>query len=495
MAKDILVNTNTGDFLSPDKDRKTQYFDVVWGNLFDGDDRLYMNIVVPYKYVDKLRYDENDGYICHAHADYYPDISYFFVRFVTRMSSFSQYINLHDGNNSIPTPSEALYYPEFTGSPQPIRASQVQLIDENGYLAIVFKRFNNGMYTRAILCKGESIDFKIGGGDSQSAQLLAKCAPGKYYRFPTSGVDLTKYINSVVDHTALTDKLVSEFEKDNKHISEASFDNSDGNLDIVFTGANEADDEGLDDPDTLDLSLFRLSDDDYIRALCKSSQSMLADNDGFMNDVMSLSDKIIGMWDIGGECKLDSVNYQQEAGPSKVRISDTGIIADNVNGYMISSISCTAGRLYSVNYAGCQISMEEGYYVKDEVGTRVYYAKSDSLFMLGVGNEQYISPKFYSTCYSIAQQYRNPKNNRLFVPLKDCMAYYYAKSSSDDLNLKGYGVRPVSYEKGNFATVLAIVMHPNTGMLYGIISLDSVIDEVRINLKTSELFVIKHSKE
>ena len=75
------------------------------------------------------------------------------------------------------------------------------------------------------------------------------------------------------------------------------------------------------------------------------------------------------------------------------------------------------------------------------------------------------------------------------------MAYYYAKSSSDDLNLKGYGVRPVSYEKGNFATVLAIVMHPNTGMLYGIISLDSVIDEVRINLKTSELFVIKHSKE
>lgn len=496
MAKDILIDTNTGDSLVPDKDKKIEYFDVVWGRLFDDDRHFYMNIVVPYKYMDKLKYDENGEFICNVHADYCPVMSYFFVRFVSLISSTGKYLSLQDNIGSVPLPSEALYLSQFTSTPQLIKASQIYLIDENGYLSILFKQFNQGSYTRAILCSSGGVDFKVGGGDSQSAQLLARCAPGKYYRFPTSGLDITKYINSVVEHTALKNELVSEFQKDYKNVTDASFDTSNGNLNIVFTGANEADDSGLSDPDTLDLELLRIADDDYVKALYRSAQSVLADDGEFLADVIGWSDKLIGIWDVGGGCKLEKTDYVKEVISPKTRITNSGLAADDNAGYRVSSIDCQAGRLYALNYVGGQLPLFEGYFVTNESGHRAWYGKWDALVMFKAkeGNGQYIGDDFYATDYSLGWQYKRPINRRCFMPIVDCTAYYYAGSQSDDLNEQGYGLRPISYEKGNFATILGIVMHPITGKLYGITSLDSVIDEVRIDLKTSQLFVIKHSK-
>lgn len=497
MAKDILIDTNTGDFLIPDRDKKIEYFDVVWGRLFDDDgDKLYMNIVVPYNYLNKFRYDSNNECICNAHAEYCPEDKYFFVRLVSKISANGQYINLND--NSVPTPSEALYYPEYTGNPQLIKASQIQMVDKNGNLSVLFKRYGGGTYCRAILCQGGDIDFKIGDGDSQSAQLLARCAPGKYYRYPTSGVDLTKYINSVVEHTSLTSELISEFQKDYKNISEANFNISNGNLDIVFTGANEANDEGLDDPSTLDLSLFRVADDEFIRTLYKASMGVMADNIEFMNNMIEYSGRLLGIWDIGSACELEDIEYSAAVGdPNKMRISKTGLITDMNYGYKVSSVDCLAGRLYALNYAGQDLPLNVGYYVKNASGIRVWEGKWDALVMFQVkeGSGLYVGEDFYTNDYSESFEYRHQTNRRCFIPLVDCTGYYYAGSEEEDLNKAGCGLRPVSYKQGNLATILGIMVHPVTGKIYGLISSDSVIDEVRIGLKTNKLFVIKHTKE
>lgn len=498
MAKDILVDTNSGDFLVPERDKKTQYWEVVWGKLFSTDTQLYMNIVVPSRLARDIRYNDDGEYVCNVHAGYYADASFFLVRLVTQNISIGDYIDLHANDGAAPFPSEAMYYPEFIGAPQALKASQTLLVDPEGYMKVVFKRFNKGTYVRAIICQGGDLDFKIGDGDSQSAQLLARCAPGKYYRFPTSGVDLTKYINSVVEHTLLTDSLVSEFRKDYKNISEASFDNSDGDLEIIFSGANEADDKDLSDPNTLDVELLRIADDDYIRSLFKTSQGILMDNEGFVNDIASWAGNLLGVWDINGECKLDKVEYAYY-GSSHACITKEGlndVAGPNSTGYLVSSVQCSAGKLYALNYVGnVQAIITTGYYVKGTSGYRQIYYQRDPLFMIQTGNEKYIDDDIYSTDYSWYTNYISSKNRRCFIPLKDCTAYYFAGSEQNNLNLKGCGVRPVADEVGNFSTVLALFVHPTTGKLYGLVSLDSIISEVKMDLRTNKLFVIKQSKK
>lgn len=494
MAKDILVDTNSGDFLFQDRDRKTQYWDVVWGRLFDGDAQLYMNVVVPVRKAGSVRYDDGGEYVCNVHAGYYADTSYFSVRLVTRDVATGSYVDLQRYDAAAPSPSEAMYYPEFVGTPQPIRASQLLLVDQDGYLKVVFKRYNKGSFVRAIICQGSDVDFKVGDGDSQSAQLLARCAPGKFYRFPTSGVDLTKYINSVVEHTGLTDSLVSEFGKDYKNVSEAAFDNTDGDLEVVFSGANEADDEGLSDPGTLDVELFRVADDDYVRSLYKAAQGVLMDNEGFVGDIEGWAGNLMGVWDVGGECGLDKTDYVQVVGAPKSRITGAGErVGDSGAGYLISSVSCTAGRLYALNYVG-NVPVENSYSIIDKTnGTRVTYWRWDPMFVAETSDDKYVDEEFYTNDWGVSNRRSTSKNRRCFVPLQDCVVYYYAGSLDNDLNLKGFGVRPVADEDGNYSTILAIAVHPTTGKMYGIVSLDSAIEEVRLDLKSNRLFVIKQS--
>lgn len=495
MAKDILVDTNGGDFLFQDRDKEVQYWDVVWGKLFEGDSVLYMNIVVPTRKANNIRYDDDGEFVCNVHAGYYADASYFFVRLVSKSMATGKYVDLHKNDVAVPLPSEAVYYPEFIGAPQSIRASQLLLIDQDGYLKVVFKRFNKGSFVRAIICQGGDVDFKVGAGDSQSAQLLARCAPGKFYRYPTSGVDLTKYINSVVEHTELTDSLVSEFRKDYKNISEASFDNINGDLEIIFSGANDADDKNLSDPNTLDVELLRIADDDYVRSLYKASQGILMNNDGFVEDVARWAGNLLGIWDIGGGCKLDKVDYTPFHGSPTQVITKTGeMVSDANRGYMISSVECAAGKMYALNYID-NVPIEIGYTVNSS-GIRRSYWKWDPLFLAEKGDKKYVDDDVYILDVAKYYSYAQSKNRRCFIPLEDCTVYYYAGyANENDLNLKGCGVRPVADERGNFSTVLAIAVHPTTGKLYGIVSLDSVIEEVKMDLISSKLFVIKQSKK
>lgn len=496
MAKDILVDTNKGDFLSPEWDKKIQYWEVIWGKLFDTDKAFYMNIIVPDNQRSTVRYDKDNRFVCYVHADYCAEAAHFIVRFVVRKNTDGSLMDFHTINQSVPYPSEGAYRQSFMSTPQLIYASQLQIIENGGYFQVEFQSYNGGNITRAIFYQAEAVDFQIGEGENQSAQLLARCAPGKYYRFPTTGVDLTKYIGSVVDHTDLSKVLQDEFEYDQKNITEADFNNTNGDLQILFNGANEAEDKDLDDPNTLDVELFRVADDEYVRALYKAAQGILMDNEGYRSDILDWSGNLIGIWDVGSKCKLNKYSYQYPS--TKQRITQGGVVtpSDGIS-YAVGHYKMEVGKLYALNYDGSVLPIDTHRIYKDTASSKdgssptITVWKWDGLFAAEVGDSLFVDEPYFTTDYAEYLERNKALNRRLLIPLKECTFHCYIGSEQEDITTKGYGLTTVADDSGNYASILAIAKHPTTGKLYGIVSLDSQIEEVRIEINSGRLLVIK----
>lgn len=282
MARDISVNTQSGDFVVSESIPQTSYWKVVWGKISDSDKSEYMNIIVPSGYINNIQLKDNK-FECYVKAEYYPVNSEFLVRLVVFDVAANEYVPIQRYAINAPLPAGAEYYPTYTDRPQTVMACQLPSIDPDGQFVVLFSQYVNADLSCATIYSAKSVDFSIGDSDSQSAQLLARCAPGKYYRYPTTGLDLTKYINSVAEHTDMVESLVSQFASDSKQISEAEFDSSTGDLQIAFVGTKEADDENLLDPDLLDLELFRTADDDFIRAIYKQTHAVSTNGSDFID--------------------------------------------------------------------------------------------------------------------------------------------------------------------------------------------------------------------
>ena len=125
-----------------------------------------------------------------------------------------------------------------------------------------FKSFYDNFYNTAYICTSGDGDFMVGYSDDQSAQLLSICGPGKHYRYPTTGVDVTKYINSVVGHTDLGDVASEQFNENGTSIQEMSFDSLTGDMQIVFNHENyEDEDDNLLSVELLDLESISVTDE------------------------------------------------------------------------------------------------------------------------------------------------------------------------------------------------------------------------------------------
>ena len=87
MVRDILIDIDSNDIqISENIDKNSLIFDTIWGDLFDGDrddNIVYLNVIVPSNYIQYLNYDTDGKFQCNIKADYYPNVSSFYVRFVT----------------------------------------------------------------------------------------------------------------------------------------------------------------------------------------------------------------------------------------------------------------------------------------------------------------------------------------------------------------------------------------------------------------------------
>lgn len=487
MAKDISVNTQSGDFLVSEDTSQTAYWNVVWGKLFDSDESEYMNIVVPSGYINDVHLKDGK-FECKISAEYHPVNSAFLARLVVLNVATDKYVLIQEYAANAPTEMGVEYYPTFTGKAQNIMACQLPLVDIDGHFHIVFQQYSNNNFSRAIICSAKDVDFTIGNSDSQSAQLLARCAPGKYYRYPTTGLDLTKYINSVVEHTDMVESLVSQFTSDSKQISEAEFDSATGDLQVVFSGTKEAEDTDLTDPNLLNVSLFRLADDDFIRAAYKSAHNITITTTEIVEGLLGGS--FSGLYDIGGSASLDKISVTSI---EKGAIDGSGNIVTSSNNSRVATMKLEAGRLYVVNYNDTVIKCKSGsgagaifnstwsyeplFAIYSEDGTMVYF------------DEPFLSKSFLEyTSFKDTFQ-----NKRCFIPLQDLTIKFYAGETDTWLSDTDFGVRPIVDEITNYNSILGIMADETTGQLTAIISAQSTIENVKIDVQTNQILVIKQN--
>ena len=481
MAKDILINTQSGDCLVSKSMTQTSIWEIVWGKLFDTDEVEYMNILVPSGYVNHIQY-QNNQFLCYIHADYHPSNNTFIARLVVANAATGKYDLIQNYNINAPEPMGVVYYPTYTGKPQDINACQLPMVDVDGNFCLLFKQYGNSNFSRAIITSAKNTDFVIGKSDNQSSQLLAKCAPGKYYRFPTTGLDLTKYINSVVEHTDITSQIIKQYNSDSKQVLEAEFDSNTGDLQIVFTGDNVADDNGLTDPNKLDVSLFRMADDDFIRAAYKESQSLDDNNADFIEELV-VSSNFVGLYDIGNMAELDKINPTISQGIIKA----DGRLEKSSTSYL-GIMELEAGKMYAVNYPPSVIKFQEQKFD----GVSEWYG--NILFALYQNNK----PMYIDYPFATASQVeciafmRNMKNRKCFVPLIPLTVKFYAGDSQDYVAKTGYGIRPILDKAGNFNSILGLTAHTITGKLTGIVMAHSYIEDVKIDAKTNQILIIKN---
>lgn len=481
MAKDILVNTQSGDLIVSDNLSQTTFWNVVWGKLFDSDEAEYMNIIVPSGYINNTQYTDNQ-YECAVHADYYPVNETFLVRLVVQNVATGKYNRIQDYSPNAPESMGATYYPTYTSRAEDINACQLPIVDIDGNFKVLFKKYSNSNFSRAIITSAKDVDFTIGNADSQSAQLLARCAPGKYYRYPTTGLDLTKYINSVVEHTDMASQLVKQFSSDSKQISEAEFDSNTGDLQIVFSGTSEADDKNLTAPDKLDIDLFRIADDDFIRAAYKEAQSVTDSNEEFVASFIATT-SFMGIYDIGNAAELDKISPEITLGAI-----DTGgeIISSNIN--YVASMKLEAGKMYAICYPSSVIKIGV-----PTTQSPVWVFQHNPLFALYKDDSLvYVDEPFYSHAQLDWINYRNSfANRRCFIPLTDLTAIFYAGTSANYIGANGYGIYPIVDKTGNYNSILGLSTNSVTGKLTGMITNHSTIEDIKIDVKTNQILIIK----
>lgn len=484
MAKDISVNTQSGDFIVSEDTLQTSYWNVVWGKLLDSDESEYMNIVVPSSYINNVHL-EDGKFECKITAEYYPVNSAFLARLVTLNVATGKYVLIQNYATNAPTEMGVEYYPTFTGRAQSIKACQLPLVDVDGRFNIVFQQYSNSSFSRAIIYSAKDMDFTIDNSDSQSAQLLARCAPGKYYRYPTTGLDLTKYINSVVEHTDMVESLVSQFTSDSKQISEAEFDSATGDLQVVFSGTKEAEDENLTDPSLLDMSLFKIADDDFVRAAYKSAHNITTITSEIIEGLSGGS--FLGIYDVGCYATLDKINaISVEAGA----IDGDGSITKSYFSSRVATMKLEAGQLYAVNYNETVIQKARPI----PALTKWLHEPLFAIYSEDGSTMLYFDEPFYTESFSEYLLYADTfQNRRCFIPLQDLIIKFYAGTTDTWINDTGYGVRPITDEIQNYNSILGLVSDENTGVLSAIVSAQSAIENVKVDVQTNQILVIKQN--
>ena len=268
MAKDILIDISERDVLVGKTGAATRsFFDVVWGDILDGDDgsKLYANVVIPSNRINTLTPGSDGCYYMYIKVDYMPSNRYFYFRFVYGTDGYRP---ISDFDMNLPGEAPAYSYVFTDEYARKIMASQLMMVNLDGYLLIRFYKSGHDIFDRAYVYDGVESDFLTGFSDDQSAQTLAICDAGKYYRYPTTGIGITDYINSVVVNSGIANKILNQYEADGVSVSNATFASQTGRLQVELASNNVEDEtEGLTPANKLDLSALSIMTDAYIRSL------------------------------------------------------------------------------------------------------------------------------------------------------------------------------------------------------------------------------------
>lgn len=242
MARDIMMNIGNGDLLINDRSNQNEpCFVSEW----EADN---LKIFIPLSFFKRKNIDYKNpsdfSFRCNIPFKSNPyDYEFFHISVYADSESVCEGIasaRIGDGQLSMISPR---YLP---------------LIDIDGEFSIHYKAESE---LKMVVTSAKITDFTLGDSDNQVAQLLSLCAPGKYYRYPTTGIDITKYINTAVVNTDLAMVTTEQFDADGMSIQEMSFDSSTGNMKMLFNGGSVETDDNLLSVQALDYQAIDITDE------------------------------------------------------------------------------------------------------------------------------------------------------------------------------------------------------------------------------------------
>lgn len=454
MVRDLALDMKERDLVFTNRSGSyAPVFDTVWGNIFDEDegvDLLILNVLIPEGYWRSIEYTDNE-FVCDIRAAYKPDTRDFRIRLVGFKDGCYSLFSSVRGDFGVPVNSYAM----SRNVAAPIPAAMLPRVDIHGeYKVRMVRSDKSELLDRAYLYSAKESDISVIFSDDQASQLLSLCAPGKSYRYPTTGVGITRYLNAVIDHTDLYEVLEAQFKADNKPIQSASFDSETCDLRVLCAPEPAKEDTGLDDIDSLDISMFEKFTDEYVRRnivldeLTDSDFVMLLNKyDNVLNIILFRDEdtSLSRLTDIASEGRFNA---------------DGDIVEDEAR--CIVSATLEAGTIIM-----CDDEEEDEaedfpvFIINDSDETRLYTSL--------IGQPYWITENCHK-CFIL-----NRRSELKYVISKEQLR-------------KGNGLFVVEPTSGNLKNMLALVQDSSTGRLIGVVSSNTNISDVTLDEITQHIY-------
>lgn len=454
MVRDLILDLPERDLSLIDKSLETELiFDTVWGNLFDEDeanDVLICNIIIPEAYWSVIKFVDGELTCCFQ-TSYYPDERNFNIRPIA-LKDGKYYLF---GELGMDLGVSAFSYGLNKNIAAPIAASMLSLINIEGvYRVRILQNTTSQSLNKAYIYSAFKTDIEVNFSDDQSAQLLSLCLPGNYYRYPTTGIGITKYLNSVISHTDLTEILQTQFELDNRSLEEAEFDTDTGKLTIVCRPEEETEDTGLSGIDSLNLDFFERFTDDFIRRNVVLNE---VDDLDFLS-ALSQYERILGIL-LFTDSKTSPVRIADQL--QEGRFDEVGNIIPDDEYIVVSGTLESNSIIMFDDMLEDQIMGSPVFIVNDNDKTRLYTSLVEQIYWIT------------ENCH------------KCFVLKKRASVKYMIKRSQFQA---GKGLFIIPQTSDNFKNMIGLCQDSITGRLIGVVSSNTNISDITLDEVTEHIY-------
>lgn len=454
MVRDLMLDMKERDLLMEDKSNAVEpVFNSIWGNIFEEDDEidvLLCNIIIPEAYWSMIAY-ENGELTCRFTSAYMPSTSHFRIRLVAlRNGKHSLFSNIR-GDFGLPVSSYAL----TKNIASPIPACMLPYIDIDGEFLVKFvQNSKSEILDKAYIYSSKLTDIDVNYSDNQASQLLTLCAPGKSYRYPTTGVGITNYLNCVVAHSDLQSVLEAQFDADNKPIQDADFDNETCNLNVLASPEQEQNDTDLDDIESLNVNFFGLFTDEYVRRNVVLSELSDTDFMELLNDYENVLNIILFKDDTTIATRIAN---KVEAGAFN-GVGD--IVASNSHYIVTATLEANSIIMFDDEK-------------EDEV-------KDAPIFIINDSDETRLYTSLVEQPYWLTESC-----HKCFILKRRATIKYMIRQ---DQFRAGKGLYSIPQTSANIKNMVGLVQDINTGRLLGIVSNSTNISDITLDEITQHIY-------
>ena len=461
MVRDLVVDMKERDLTMTDKSiANTPVFDVTWGNIFEEDeaqDALICNIIIPEAYWGLMKYDDNGEIHLHFFSKYKPEAKNFRIRVVALKNGKYSLFESIKGDFGVPACSYAL----SRNIASPIMACALPFIDTDGeFMVKLVRSVREEIVGRAYVYSAKQTDIAIDFSDNQASQLLTLCAPGQNYHYPTTGANITRYLNGVIAHSDLGAVLQEQFEADNKPLKSATYDGLTCNIEIVATPEEDTSALETTSIPNLGINFFAKFTDEYVRRNIVINTLSDIDFISVLNEYDSVLNLII-FEDYSTSCTRIANNVIEG------KFDSDGNVIESDDSYIVSATLEPNSIILFDDEEEDKMSDNPVFIINDNDETRLYTALIEQPYWIE------------EDCHRC-----------MILKRRAEIKYVISKSQFES----GRGLFLVPQSSANIKNMVGLVQDINTGRVLGIVSnntniSDIILDEITQHIYATQIII------